>query len=144
MNDYLTQVLNYAFEHGIGVECSNGFCSDTPCASNPDARRIVINLNFHDQAQLPLQAAHEVGHILNQHSGFMYMFTLLKQGQEAEANRTAFHILVPMYFADTEAEDANSQAFMDAFHVPEPLVGMAEAEIRGYYEMTEGNNAAQS
>lgn len=63
----------------------------------------------------------------------MYMFTLLKQGQEAEANLTAFHILVPMYFADTEAEDANSQNFMDAFHVPEPLVNMAEDEIRSFY-----------
>ncbi len=133
MNDYLTQVLNYAFEHGIGVECSNGFCSDTPCASNPDARRIVINMNFHDQAQLPLQAAHEVGHILNKHSGLLYMFTLLKSQQEAEANRTALQILVPMYFADTEAEDANSQAFMDIFHIPDSLAGVAEDEIKNYY-----------
>lgn len=137
MNDYLTQVLNYAFEHGIGVECSNDFCSDTPCASNPDARRIVINMNFHDQSQLPLQAAHEVGHILNQHSGLLYMFTLLKSKQEAEANLTALQILVPMYFADTDPEDANSQNFMDAFHVPEPLVGMAETEIRHYYQTLE-------
>lgn len=63
----------------------------------------------------------------------MYMFTLLKQGQEAEANRTAFHILVPMYFADTEAEDANSQVFMDIFHIPDSLAGVAEDEIKNYY-----------
>lgn len=133
MNDFLNQVLNYAWDNKIGIQCSDLFCPNTPCGSNPSNRMIVINTNFHDQQQLPYQAAHEVAHILNQDDGCLYMFTYSKTSMEGRANKRAIDILVPIFFEDIMPEQANVNDFLETFHIPSKMTDWATESIQNYY-----------
>lgn len=134
MNEYLTQVFRYAWDHKIGIECSDLFSPNTPCGSNPAHRLIVINTNFHDQQQLPYQAAHEVSHVLNQDDGCLYLFTYSKTSIEGAANKRAIDILVPIFFEDIMPEDANINNFLQAFHIPSKMTDWSIESIQNYYQ----------
>lgn len=133
MDENLRLVLNYAMDHQIGFQCTDVLSPITPCGSNPKRRMILINTNFHDKIQLPYQAAHEVGHVLNQDEGCLYMFSYSKASAEGGANKRAIDILIPMYFADINQEDANVQRFLDAFHIPSKMSDWAFDSIQKFY-----------
>lgn len=133
MNEYLKAVLNWGFEQGVGYQLCYRLSPVTPSGSNPKSKTVVINMNWHDPAQLPYQAAHEIGHVLNQDSGSLYMFTPSKVRYEGEANKRAIDILVPIYFEDVYPEDANIQEFLDSFHIPEKMRDWAKDSIQRYY-----------
>ena len=133
MNDFLIRVLNYGFVHGIAYEATTLLSPVTPCAANPYYKRIVINLRFHNQSQLPFQAAHEIQHVLNHDEGVLYFHPTTKCAMEAAANRGAVDILVPMYFDGIDPEDANVTRFMDAFAIPGNLTDTCTASIRDWY-----------
>lgn len=132
-NDYLNDVLNYGMDHGIGFKTSREFSKYTPSGSDPSHKQIVINTNWHDPAQLPYQAAHEIAHVLHEDPGVLYFVPTAKSGCEADANRGAIDILVPMYFADVEPEDANVNDFLQAFSIPAYMHDATCTAVREYY-----------
>lgn len=134
MNDnFMQSTLNFAFDHKIRYELTSAMNSDTPSGSSAYYKAIVINMNWYDQQQLPFVVAHETGHVLCGHRGISYFCEPSNSATEAEANRTAIDILVPMYFADIDAQDANYHAFMESFHIKESLADYSIDTIDDYY-----------
>lgn len=134
MNDnFMQSTLNFAFDHKIRYELTSAMNSDTPSGSSAYHRSIVINLNWYDQQQLPFVVAHETAHVLCSHRGISYFCDSSNSATEAEANRTAVDILVPMYFEDIDPEDANYHAFLDSFHIGESMADYSIDTIDDYY-----------
>ncbi|MCX2455670.1 ImmA/IrrE family metallo-endopeptidase [Lacticaseibacillus nasuensis] len=133
MNTYLWKLLNWATDHDIAWEVQDSLSPYTPCTSNPSNRRMVINSRYHDPLQLPFQAAHECGHIINGDSGTLYLYTPSKTALEGAASRTGIKILVPLFFDGVDDTDANSQRFVEAFHIPSSMVDWVQDEIVDYY-----------
>ncbi|ERL64001.1 hypothetical protein L248_1648 [Schleiferilactobacillus shenzhenensis LY-73] len=94
----------------------------------------MLNSNWYQRNALPMHAAHEISHILNGDEGVLYYRNYYsKAGAEGAANRSAIKILVPLYFADVEPEDASSVQFVDALCIPGNLQDWIEEEIRRFY-----------
>ncbi|NVO88908.1 ImmA/IrrE family metallo-endopeptidase [Lactobacillus rhamnosus] len=130
---YLNEVLKYAVNHDVKYTLAYLLSPITPSTSNPKNRRIVINMNFHDQGQLAYQAAHEVRHVINEDSGRLYLFSASKNSIEGAANKGAIDILVPIYFDEIEEDDANVNCFLDALHIPYTMFDWAVQSIEDYY-----------
>ncbi|AYJ38161.1 ImmA/IrrE family metallo-endopeptidase [Lactiplantibacillus paraplantarum] len=133
MIDYFREVLDYVFDHGIGITLCGDFSSHTPSGSNPHNRQIVINTKWYKQRQLPYITAHEASHVLNQDSGVLYYSGTAKTPIEAKANRGAIDILIPIYFQDMEREFADQYTFMEEFEVPSFMEDYVISKIREYY-----------
>lgn len=125
-------LYNFAMDNKIIVQVEDSLSPLTPSVSDSATRRVMINANWHIRAQLPFHLAHEISHVLNGDSNVLY-FTPSKDGIEGQANRDAVALLVPLYFAETDQEDANVQRFVDAFHIPESMYEWALESINQYY-----------
>lgn len=133
MNDILTQVLNFAFNHGIGIELVPLKPWTAP-KSDSDSRVIILNSNWHQPRELAFQAAHEIGHLLNGDQGVLYYATEpARQAAEGAANRTALSIIVPMYFAGKDPDEANVHEFMENMAIPCWLEDDAKDAIQTYF-----------
>lgn len=134
MNDeFMTSTLNFAFDHGIRYELTNEMDPNTPSGSSAYHKSIVINMNWHDQQQLPFVVAHETAHVICGHKGISYFCDSSNSATEAEANRTAVDILVPMYFEDVDPQDANYHKFLDSFHIEESMADYSINTIDDFY-----------
>lgn len=133
MNEIMTALMNQAFfDHHIKIILSSEAGPYTPSATHTESRTIIINMNWHDKKQIPLQMAHEMGHIINgDHASRPVYFSAMQTDypMELEANRTAIQLLLPFYLRDKETESVNSQEFMDAFSVPSHLENIVKEEI---------------
>lgn len=132
-NDMLQRVLQYGFDHGVGFELTDHLDPYTPSASNPETGWIMINMNWHEPQQLPLHAAHEIEHVLHQDPKELYFFSNAKTRIEGEANRDALNILVPIYFADIDEDEANLDQFMEALDIPPYMEDAARSTIEQFY-----------
>lgn len=132
--EYLTRVINWAMEHRIGWNLCGDFDENTPSASDPETRMIVINTNYYLPEQLPYHAAHEVAHVMLEHSGVLYFHGTAKTGMEAEANRWAVNLLVSMYFEELPPDAANLGRFMAAFAIPADMRDYCESAVADYYK----------
>lgn len=134
MDVLMTKLLNYAFDQGISVTVANVLNPYTPCASRPSKHAIVINSNWHNQREICLQTAHEIGHVLNEDDGVLYYCSTSSHNSiEYKASQTGIEILVPLYFADLPQEEANLDRFVNQLAIPGYLVPYAEDKIREYY-----------
>ena len=131
--EILHKVMNYAYEHDVTCITTGELGAYTPSAAYPKRRRILINLGFHDPYQIPYQAAHEVDHVIEQHSGVLYFRGEDLYGQEGEANRGALKILVPLYFSDIDMEVANPYRFMKALSIPNTMYDYVCETMTDYY-----------
>lgn len=133
MDDILIQVLNYVFDHGIGIYIVK-LKTWTRSKSDSDASAIVLNSNWHNPKELVFQAGHEIGHLVNGDRGVLYYATKpARQAAEGVANRTALKIIVPIYFSGSDPEDANVRDFMDDLAIPCWLEGEAPKIIHQYF-----------
>lgn len=134
ISSLLSQVLNIAYDNDIAVIMKPFHHSDTPPCADCETRTIILNSNWYERNALPMHAAHEVEHILNGDTGTLYYHNCYaKYGSEGAANRGAVEILVSLYFADVDPEDANSQQFMDSLCIPNSLEGCVDTTIRDFY-----------
>ncbi|HJE44435.1 ImmA/IrrE family metallo-endopeptidase [Levilactobacillus namurensis] len=135
MNDIMTDLMNKAlFDHKIRVILSADAGPYTPSVTHTASRTIIINTNWHDKRQIPLQLAHEMGHIINGDHATRPLYFSERQTDypmELEANRTAIKLLLPFYLRGKEVENVNSQDFMVAFSVPSHLENVVIKEISG-------------
>lgn len=122
MNDIISDLFSLALKEGIEVETTDKLSPQTPAACDTETRRIVINTNYYNQNQLPLQIAHEIGHIINgDHSKEVLYFTPTKNKIEVDANTTAINLLVPYYLNDRPDDYVSVDEFMEMFVIPEHL-----------------------
>lgn len=127
MDDIVTDLCNYAMKHGIGFILTRDLKSGTVAAANTESRTVIVNMNYKDKQQIPLQFAHEIGHIINgDHSMRALYFTPSKYGIELNANVTALNLLAPYYLEDKPDEYVDVDSFMEMFAIPEHLRDAAE------------------
>lgn len=135
MDEIMTALMNQAFlKYKIRIILSSEADPYTPSVAHTESRTIIINTNFHDKKQIPLQMAHEVGHIINGDQATQPVYFSMMQTDypmELEANRTAIKLLLPFYLRDKDVENVNSQEFMDTFSVPTHLENIVKEEISG-------------
>ncbi|QFR22976.1 ImmA/IrrE family metallo-endopeptidase [Schleiferilactobacillus harbinensis] len=125
MNDeyqeLFSDVLNYAQMHGVGYILTDELQPDTPSQSKPASKMMLINLNWHDQKQLPFVAAHECGHILDgDQPSALYFTTFSSQSKyELHANQRAYEILLSLTMdSSTSIETVSVTDWMDKMHIP--------------------------
>lgn len=133
MNNYLQNVLSYAFNQGIGITLCRDFSPYTPSGANPKRKQIVINMKWYKPQQLPYIAAHETAHVLNEDSGLLYFSGTAKTSIEAKANRGAIDILTPIYFQDIEKECVDMYAFINKFEIPTFMEDYVFHKIHDFY-----------
>lgn len=101
MNDIIENLTNYAMDLGYGVELNPLLKPDVPSFVSNKRQLIVINTNTKVQEEIPLQLAHEIGHVLNNDRKLnKYYYTYAKYGVEKDANVMALILLVPYYTED--------------------------------------------
>ena len=133
MDSIYTQMINFALKNGIDLR-GLPFKPYTKPKVDTISRVLIYNTTWHNQREIPFQIAHEIGHILNGDDG-VYYYSTDRSAQicEGDANRTALHIIVPMYFDGVEPENANLHCFMEDLQIPIWLEHEAHDIIAEYY-----------
>mgnify|MGYP000863677828 CR=1 FL=1 len=121
MTDALTKVLNYAYDHHIGVETHNDWPADWPSLALPSKHMLLLNLNWGRRDEVPFIAAHEIGHVLNGDTGKLYFHNdRMKSDAECNADRTGIRVLYEICTEDEDFDPAffNPLEFMVNFKIP--------------------------
>lgn len=104
-----------------------------PCISY-QRKLIILNTNYHNQKQIILQLAHEIGHYVNGDSfGNEVLFSPAMSGYEGNANRVAIQLLLPYYLDDKSIENVNVADFMNFFSIPMSMETIVVKEIKNYF-----------
>lgn len=91
----------------------------TPPSASTKYKKIAMNKNWHNPAEIPFQLAHEISHIQNHDDcelAFYHASFYSKEKYEYEANLGAIKLLLPIY-KDMECE-MNPVTFMKSFSIP--------------------------
>ena len=84
MNDLIEYLLNYAFDHEIGYKLVRADPYD-PSLSLKKHNLMVINLNWHNQSELPFIIGHEIGHFILGDEGILYYSSFSGQNSEEKS-----------------------------------------------------------
>ncbi|GKT04493.1 hypothetical protein [Furfurilactobacillus entadae] len=139
LDDFIAVLLDRCRSLGIQVKFVD-LNPRTPPASNPKNKTIVMNCNWYDQRQLPLQLLHEMKHIEHQDDQFaiLYFDTGLKRDFERDANMEAVEDLADMYLDNVRCNDdiahANYRDFESLFGIPCALMSTVKTEFINYGE----------
>jgi len=118
MSDVLTYLLNYALDHNIGFTMLNDIDNDWPSLAVPERNMMFINANWYKHEELPMIVAHEIGHMLNGQTCYMYdKSTVGKINAESEANKKAVELLMN-YCIDNDIEFNSYIMFLQQFCIP--------------------------
>lgn len=118
MNSTLQYLFNYAFSNKIGVTVTNNLSPTTPSMSRSSNQTILINLNWHNQNEIPFIFAHEIAHLLNNDVGILYYTSSNSRSKiETSANIKAIEILTN-YSEILGFEITNPITFMESFGIP--------------------------
>ncbi|WP_333603966.1 ImmA/IrrE family metallo-endopeptidase [Lactobacillus acetotolerans] len=126
MSNLTTDLLNYAFDHGIKYVLTTKLTPLTPSIADPTKRKILINLNWHHPGELPRLISHEIGHVLNHDSGILYFVSPTAHSKiEVAADVTGLKILLPMYydryFDTIDSHNINYDTVMTQLCIPDRL-----------------------
>ncbi|WP_010623966.1 M48 family metalloprotease [Companilactobacillus versmoldensis] len=115
MSDVTTYLLNYALDHHIGFELLNEVDSFWPSVAIPERNMMLINTSWYKQEELPMVVAHEIGHMLNGDTCYMYDHSNTgKICSEGAANKVAIDLLL-QYCRDNDIQFNNYIMFLQQF-----------------------------
>lgn len=128
MNDLITFLINYGFDRGISSTLTEKLAPDFPsCAYG---HKVLINMNWHNEWEIPFSFAHELGHLINHDPGINYYHSpTVHMKSEFEANKTAIDILIN-YCQKNDLQFYNSIKFCDVLGVPTELEYIVELKLR--------------
>ncbi|WP_129045044.1 ImmA/IrrE family metallo-endopeptidase [Companilactobacillus metriopterae] len=130
MNNILNKLITFALLNNIEIISTDELSTDSPSGANVDKKIIVLNMNWHENNQIPFQLAHEIGHILCEDKGSQVLyFTPTKTKMESGANKKAIDLLLPFYMEDKEIDEISSVEFMQQFGIPEELNDLVLKEM---------------
>ena len=133
MDNILTDLLIYALkDQHIRVAMSPEFTLDAPSAVKTKSKIIILNTNLSNKDQLPLQLAHEIGHVVNGDEASTPLHfgdQAVDYSMELSANRFAVDMLIPYYLDDRDREHVNVTEFMNIFVIPAHLEKMCREEL---------------
>ncbi|WP_334341211.1 ImmA/IrrE family metallo-endopeptidase [Companilactobacillus sp. HBUAS56275] len=131
MSDVTTYLLNYALDHHIGFEFLNGLDSDWPSVAIPERNMMFINTNWYKQEEVPMIIAHEIGHMIDGDSCYLYdQSTISRLKSENSANLIAINLLMK-YCSDNDIEFNNSMTFLTQFNIPQRYENSVRKIIAG-------------
>lgn len=129
MKEVIEYLLNFAFSKGFGFILTDKLKPSTPSCANPKQNKIIINLNWHNQKELPFQVAHEIGHMLNGDEGILYYSSYSSHSKiERSADDKAIDLLFS-YCLDMGKVTINYSDFMEYYGIPNYL----EQNVRQRY-----------
>lgn len=121
MDNLISWLINYAWDHKIGLILTHFLAPDTPSQSEGNLRLIIINMEWGKQSEIPFSFAHEIGHILCEHTGWRrYSSASTSIKEENEANSVAIDILLK-YCHENDFCFTNSVQFCEQFGIPASL-----------------------
>lgn len=137
-NELINYLFNYAIVRDIGHVCYevNPYY---PSLAWKEKREIGINMNWHNQAEVPFTIGHEIGHImiggpnLKQLCGIAYGTQI---AEEMPADIYSLHLLYK-YSCAQEDNFYDPLSFVRAYGIPNRMIGEAYkmfAEEEGYFE----------
>lgn len=131
MNDLITSIVNYAFDRGIGVVMTHQLPAQFPSSASDEERKILVNLNWRKQTEIPFIIAHEIGHLVNGDSGVNYYSSAtIRSKSEAAANSFAIGLLMEYCQAQGLVVD-NPVTFCERFGVPASLDYLVYLKMNG-------------
>lgn len=117
MNDLIEYLLNYAFDHGIGYKLVHADPYD-PSLSLKNHNLMVINLNWHNQSELPFIIGHEIGHFILGDKGILYYSSFAGQNsEEKSADLYALNLLYDYACSRGQYFEEPGQ-FLSAYGIP--------------------------
>lgn len=131
MSDVTTYLLNYALDHHIGFELLNEVDSFWPSLAIPERNMMFINTNWYKQEELTMVVAHEIGHMIDGDSCYLYdQSTISRLKSENSANLIAINLLMK-YCSDNDIEFNNSMTFLTQFNIPQRYENSVRKIIAG-------------
>ena len=88
MNDAIWYLLKIANNYHIDVQWAGVLSEYTPPACRIDTRIVCMNMNWHRQAELPFQLAHELSHIINGDPGDVCFYNATFTGKQSVEYRS--------------------------------------------------------
>ena len=121
MNDLIEYLLNYAFDCGIGYKLVHAN-PDDPSLSLKKHNLMVINLNWHNQSELPLIIGHEIGHFILGDKGVLYYSSF--SGQNSEEKSADLYSLNLLYnYACSRGQYFEEPGqFLSAYGIPSRMI----------------------
>lgn len=130
MEEIINWLLNYAYDHGIGVVVFHRGPNIPSMASKPD-NMIAINMDWQPKCEIPFSIAHEIGHILCRDNGHFLPTKVAQTQAERRANRQAVKIL--MEWANSHGVEVNNpQQFSECFAIPGVLSECINEDFEKY------------
>ncbi|PIO83569.1 hypothetical protein BSQ39_08330 [Loigolactobacillus backii] len=132
--DILAELERYACRHGIKVRWASKLNPHTPPVVSVHFRTIVMNSNWEDKNEYPLQLAHEITHIEDGDPDNLILpysnVAQMDYGVEYKANRGAIDMLLP-YYTETflDLSELNAVEFMQQFSIPSHLEGYVTSKV---------------
>lgn len=122
INDFITKLLNYALDHGIGFQLTK-LKKNMPSFAIQKHKFIIINVNWENSSESPFQIDHEIGHVLNEDDMNLYNSKVknYRFAYEHNANRKALKILLPMYLYYIEYSVNNVYIILNQLCIPTNL-----------------------
>ena len=125
MNDLIEYLLNYAFDHGIGYKLVHADPYD-PSLSLKKHNLMVINLNWHNQSELPFIIGHEIGHFILGDKGILYYSSFAGQNsEEKSADLYALNLLYDYACSRGQYFEEPGQ-FLSAYGIPSRMAEAAK------------------
>lgn len=125
MNDLIEYLLNYAFDHGIGYKLVHADPYD-PSLSLKKHNLMVINLNWHNQSELPFIIGHEIGHFILGDKGILYYSSFAGQNsEEKSADLYSLNLLYDYAYSRGQYFVEPGQ-FLSAYGIPSRMAEAAK------------------
>ena len=125
MNDLIEYLLNYVFDHGIGYKLVHADPYD-PSLSLKKHNLMVINLNWHNQSELPFIIGHEIGHFILGDKGILYYSSFSGQNsEEKSADLYALNLLYDYACSRGQYFEEPGQ-FLSAYGIPSRMAKAAK------------------
>lgn len=118
LDKLLTYLINYAFDHHIGVEFTKKLPSSAPSISyNEPGNLIIMNLEWLYPTQIPFQLAHEIGHVLFETEEYFHLNDLTIRKGESAQNLFAIKLL-EQYCIENDICFSDCYKFAQCFGIP--------------------------
>lgn len=116
-DDLIQYLLNFAFDHKIGYQLVNADPYN-PSLSFKQHRYMIINLNWHNQNEVPFIIGHEIGHLMLGGDPIMYYGSFSAQNSE-EKEADLYSLKLIYRFSDTQGDEFDSpHKFVQSYGIP--------------------------
>lgn len=130
MNGLISYLINYGFDRGISSTLTESLPPDFPSSASSKYQKVLINMNWHNQWEVPFSFAHELGHIINGDIGINYYHSFtIRSRTEYEANQTAIGIILS-YCKSNDIPTDNPIRLCEQFGIPFNLEYIVALKLR--------------